>query len=113
MTHVAHSRPAIVLWAVLVSVFALAGVGWVVGAVFVLLFMAVAPGAALCRLLGLTDEHDTTTIVAASLSVDAVLTETMLYAHIWTPVAGVVALAVFTSILVLVDIVRSRSRSGS
>jgi hypothetical protein len=109
MTRAASSRLTIVTVSFVVALYALLGIGWVAGAVFVLAFMVVAPGIALCRVLGLAREPDATTIIATSLALDALVTETMLYAHVWTPVRGVVALAVFTSILCAVDIARSRS----
>ena len=53
IAYVRSSRLTIVTLSVVVALYAWIGIGWVAGAVFVLTFMAVAPGVALCRLLGL------------------------------------------------------------
>ena len=103
------SRSVLITWSALVAGLALMSEGWVVGAVFILWFMAVAPGTATCRLIGLARERDMITVIATSLALDAVFTETMMYAHVWTPLRGIVALAVFTAVLVGVEQVRARS----
>jgi hypothetical protein len=102
------SRSAIVTWSALVAGITLMAEGWVVGALFVLCFMAIAPGSAVCRLVGMTRDTDAITVIATSLALDAVFTETMIYAHVWTPLRGIVALAAFTAILVGIERLRAR-----
>ena len=100
---------ALIALSVVAAAIALFNDGWILGAVFVLAFMAIAPGAAACKVLKLSSEHDWITVIATSLAVDALFTETMLYTGIWTPERGVVALAVLTVFLVGLDRQLSRA----
>jgi hypothetical protein len=104
-----RSRLALVAWSAVVAAVALTAKGWIVGAVLVLWFMAIAPGSAACRLLKISRERDWITVIATSVAIDALWTETMLYAHVWTPERGVVALAVLTVFLVGLDRQLSRA----
>lgn len=104
-----RTRPALLFWSALAVVVVGIDTGWVVGALLVGWFMAFAPGCALNKLLGLPRDHDWITMIAASLAIDTVVTEMMIYAHVWTPLRGVVVLAAFTAILVGIDKRVSRS----
>ena len=87
-----------------------------VGAVVVLAFLAVAPGAALTRLLGFpaTDERAVTLVVAlgVSFAIDALVAEAMVYAHVWTPARALLALVAIVVALVGLEHARDR-RSGA
>ena len=96
---------AVVASAVLAAGVALADRRSIAGAVVVLAFLVLAPGTAIVRLarLGERGAARLAIVVAASLAFDVVVTEFMLYAHVWTAVRGVVVLAAFAVVLVAIE----------
>ena len=74
----------------------------IVGPLLVLGFMAVAPGSALSRLLRFPTRGASGWVVTigASFSIDVLVTEEMIYAHVWTPARGLIVLCLLTFALV-------------
>jgi len=81
------------------------------GALAVFAFLAVAPGFALMRALRARDRGLPAWLIAiaTSFAVDALVTEAMVYAQIWTAERGCFALVALTVALVLIDRARDRS----
>ena len=104
-----RTRLALLVWSALAVFIVAISTGWVVGALIVGWFMVIAPGGAVIKMLGLQRDGDWITVVAVSLAIDTLGTEAMVYAHVWTPLRGVLALAAFTATVVVVDERLSRS----
>ena len=107
-----RSRVSIIVCSIVVVVIAGMSVGWMAGTVIVGWYLAIAPGSAACRLLRVPRERAIgwTTVIAASFSIDAVFTELMVYAHIWTPLRGLVAIVMLTALLVVIEATLTRTR---
>ena len=109
-TTVTRSWPALVASTVVVLAVVAANRHWAVATVAVLWFMCIAPGTAFTRLLRFTPDGAAgwAVAVAVSLALDALCNEAMIYAHIWTPTRGLLALTLLT--LGLVGAERAVSR---
>ena len=105
-----RSWPALVASTIVVIAIVAANRHWAVATVAVLWFMCVAPGSALTRLIRFTPGGATgwAVTVAVSFALDALCNEAMVYAHIWTPTRGLLALTLLT--LGLVGAERAASR---
>ena len=81
----------------------------IVGALVVLAFLSLAPGYALSRLVRLPADVVTALVIAigASFSVDVLVTETMVYARVWTAARAVVALCILVAGLVVAEYLRA------
>jgi len=86
----------------------------ILGALIVLVFLAGAPGFALVRLVRLPADTVAATVIAigVSFSIDALVTEAMVYAHVWNPARGVIVLCVLVVALVAAEYVYARSASA-
>lgn len=84
-----------------------------ISAIVVLWFLAVVPGTLLCAFLDV-DGHGAfhwAVIVGTSFSIDVLVSEVLLYAHIWTPERALLVLVVLALVaLVAVPRVRTMSR---
>ncbi len=113
---VMRSRFALVASTALVGLVVVADRRSDVGAVFVLWFLSVAPGSALLRLVRLPDNGAAgwVTAIGASFALDALVTEAMVYAHVWTPTRGLIILGVLVVALVAAEGgTRARSRESA
>jgi len=109
---VIRSRVSIIACSIVVVVIAVINAGWLAGTLIAGWYMAIAPGSAACRLLRVPRERAIgwITVIATSFSIDAVFTESMVYAHIWTALRGFVALVMFTVLLVVIEATLTRRR---
>ena len=105
-----RARLALVLGAAATLVVVAADRRSMVGALIVLCFLGSAPGIALMRALAVHERGLPRALiaVATSFAIDAVVTETTVYAHIWTAERGCYALVALTLALVGVDVARTR-----
>ena len=78
-------------------------------AIVVLWFLAVVPGTVLCAFLGLggPGAFQWAVILATSFALDALVSELLLYAHIWTPERALLLLVVL-SVAVIAAVPRVR-----
>jgi hypothetical protein len=109
-----RTRRALLFCSLLVVAIAATGGGWIVGAVIIGWYLALAPGSAACRVLRVSRERPTgwITVVALSFSIDVVCSEAMVYMHVWTPLRAIVVIAVLTSLLVAVEYRTARTRNA-
>jgi hypothetical protein len=104
----------------LVTVWALAAVAALVGPatparpLLVITFLLVWPGMALVRMLDLVDWHTELTLaVAASLVLDTLVAEAMLWGHVWSPDAAFAVLLGITAVAWVVGLRRPVLESKS
>ena len=101
-----RSRAALVTSAVSVVVVVVADHPSMIGPVIVLWFMAVAPGSAFARVVPLMERDGAAAwaiAIATSFAIDVLVTETMVYAHIWTASRSLMVLAGVVLALLLAE----------
>jgi hypothetical protein len=96
MSEAVRSPAALAVATIAAVICALVNDPAVISAIVVLWFLSVVPGALVCEFLHLEGggAYQWAAILGASFAVDAVLSELMLYAHIWTPTRALLVLAV-------------------
>jgi hypothetical protein len=82
----------------------------IVGAVLVLWFLSLVPGSALARLVRFPDGGVAAWVIAiaASFSIDVLVTEVMVYARVWTAARGLIVLCFLVVVLVVAECVIAR-----
>ncbi len=100
-----RSPVALIAWSAIVIAVALTHKGWLGGALLALVFLALAPGSALCRLLRIPRDGVSgwVMVVATSFSIDTIVTEAWMYSRRWTPERALVGLGAITILIVAVD----------
>jgi hypothetical protein len=108
-----RSTRALVIASVLAVVAAFAPDPPVVSAVVVLWFLCVVPGTVLCRLLDLETgtAFGWVSTIAGSFALDALVTQAMVYAGVWTPARGTLALALVVLGVIGAGIMARRART--
>ena len=115
-----RSRAALLVAAVAVVLVAVADRRTSIGPVIVLWFLVVVPGAAASRLLGFPPDGDGgagggaaswAVAIGASFAVDALVSEAMVYARVWTPARALIVLAALVFALVGADWMVRRRRA--
>jgi uncharacterized membrane protein len=109
------------VWPIASACFAVATIAVVVAGInsplrpaLVLLFLVLAPGMALVRLLGIPDPIAVIMLaIAISLALGGVVAGTMVYTGTWSPVGGLLGLTLFTFAVNVTDVVVSiRSKAA-
>lgn len=87
----------------------------VVSALVVLWFLAVVPGALFLRLVGLRRSGIEAWVVTVgtSFALDALVTETLVYAHAWTPELGIFVLVSLAAGALTFELARARRAAMS
>ena len=100
-----RSLPALAVSTVLAAIAGVAGEPAFIAAVVVLWFLAVVPGALLCRILRFDGDgaYGWTVTIAVSFALDVLISETLVYLRVWTPLRALLSIVAvaFVSILVL------------
>ncbi len=113
MSNALRSPVALVVAALAAALCAVVNDPAFVSAVVVLWFLAVVPGTVLCALLQVDGRgaFQWTVILGTSFAVDAIVSELLLYARIWTPERALLLLVVLSiGAIVVMPRVRTMSR---
>jgi hypothetical protein len=76
-----------------------------VAACIILAFLAVAPGAVCCRLLGfdVSGAFGWTIVLATSFGIDTLVNEALLFSHVWTPTTALLTIAALVGVGLVVQ----------
>jgi hypothetical protein len=96
MSEAIRSPRALAVATVAAAICALVNDPAFISAIVVLWFLSLVPGVLLCELLHVEGRgaYRWAVILGASFSVDAIVSELMLYGHIWTPTRALLVLVV-------------------
>lgn len=100
-----RAASAVTTSAVLAAAVAAANRRSIAGAIVVLVFLALAPGVVVTKLLRIAERGAArlAIVIATSFAFDAIVTEAMVYLRVWTAPRGVVVLCALTIVLAALE----------